>query len=48
VAKRRPSILQELQLDGKVIEASAADAPTPVKPSLPLANQRDCKKSGRR
>lgn len=32
MAKRRPSILQGLRLDGKVVEASPPDAPTPVKP----------------
>jgi hypothetical protein len=31
MAKRRPSILQGLQLDGEGIEASAPDVPTPVK-----------------
>jgi hypothetical protein len=31
MAKRRPSIFQALQLEGEVIEASAPDAPTPVK-----------------
>ena len=31
MAKCRPSILRGLQLDGEVIEASAPDAPTPVK-----------------